>query len=364
MNPGAFERLGFRSSLFSFVWLSMSAVLGWLLIVWIWAVITVGVPDSPTVCTVAIEGASEVGRGIGNSIDAMAGIVVTVLLGFYIAIIGGQFTPGLDIVSLRRKLSSAALILAVLFVCLAVLTITWETHDGRSFGEIVVVVVEVVITTGLAIELTSWVLLSRALQVQQNLIALDRSRARLRSLGARLRGPARRGMWLTALMPALVPALPSVVLSLLGNDRSLSAVLALVLATVIAQASFGLVFWSRMTGVPGIVRWISAPVVAFVGFWALITSLYLAVTDHRLQAVATLFTFSVPLMLNLVGVIGRSAIPLTLKPFITQIEYVDTVLARRNSLRRLEKLAATDHDRDGDEEQQLLDWLQRPSHAR
>jgi hypothetical protein len=342
----------------------MSAILGSLLIVWVWAVITVGVPDSPRVWTVAIEGASEVGRGIGHSIDAVAGIVVTVLLGFYIAIIGGQFTPGIDIVSLRRKLSSAALILAVLFVCLSALTITWETRDGSSFGEIVVVVIEVVITTGLAIELTSWVLLSRALQVEQNLIALERSRARLRSLGAGMRGSARRGWSLTVLIPVLVPAVPSVVLSLLGNDRSMSLVLALVLATVMSQGSFGLVFWSRLTGLPGIVRWTTPAVVAFVGFWALITTLYLAVTDHGLQAVATLLAFVVPLMLNLASDIGRSAIPLTLKPLIARIEYVDAVLARRASLQRLERLTAPDHDRNDDEDQQLLDWLQRTSHAR
>lgn len=363
MKTGDFQRLGFRSSLSSLLWLSMSAVLGSLLIVWVWALITVGVPASPRVWTLAIEGAAELGLGIERSIDAVAGIVVTVLLGFYIAIIGGQFTPGLDIVSLRRKLSSAALILAVVFVCLSVLTITWEIHEMRSLGEMVIVIIEAVIATGLAIELTSWVLLSRALQIEQNLIALDRSGARLRSLGAELRGPARRGVWLSALIPALVPALPSIAFSLAGSDGSLTVILALVLATVISQASFGVVFWSRLTGLPGIVRWASPAIVAFVGFWALTTTLYLAATGHQLQALATLLTFMVPLAVNLVRKTRRSVVPLTLRPLITRIEYIDAVLTRRQSLRRLARLSPPEHDLGSDEER-LLEWLQRPSETR
>lgn len=358
MSTEAYERLGFRSSLASLLWLSISVALGCMLIAWVWALVTVGQPDSPMMWTVAFDGVVQTGQGIARSIDDLAAVIVTVLLGFYVAIIGGQFSPGLDVVALRRKLSSSALVLAVVFFCLSLLSMTAGDASGRPGGSVLVRIVEMVIVSGLAVELTSWVLLSRRLQVEQNTAALDRANARLLAIGGRLQGSARRRTWLVVTSAVVLPSVPVFVVSAASGRSSWSLFGALLLATALSQAAFGLVHWSRIAGLSRSAQWTSSAVPVFVGVWAVVAAALLASTGHPGQGIATVLTFAGPLVANVFRIEGSPHLPLTLRSFVERVEYDDAALSRRRSMQRLAVLNAPS-DEDADDSSRLLDWLRR-----
>jgi len=298
MNPALYEQLGVRNSLGAFAALLVAAVGVATLLLSVWSLAREGVSDPSVVFAAAWSAVVAVGRSTEDSLDALAGIAVTVLLGSYVAIIGGQFSPGLDVVSLRVRLSTAGLVLAACFCGVAAFRIVALVTSG-AVGAVLVAVLETIIIMALAIELSSWILLSRQRQLEQNQRAIDRSRMRIRQAVSALDRRSRKHPILSSVGAVVITAMPSLLLAVLSPGAEwlfVPFVLGLVLGT---HVTFLIVEYARVAEGLRWLSWTLMIVPAVFGLLIVLSGLQLIAAGLPLAGAAVLSSFLVVAVANL-----------------------------------------------------------------
>jgi len=356
VNTALYERLGVRNSAGAFAGLLVSGLGSSVLVLGGWAILLVGRPDPTTVFTAMGRGAVVTGASMGSALDGIAGIIITVLLGFYVAIIGGQVAVGFDVAALRSKLSYAAQVLAVLFCCTAVFRAASLAVDGLV-GGILITALETAIIVGLAIELTSWVLLGRQQQLEQNQRALERSRERIAQAAALLSRPFRKRPVLVTLLAIACTSLAPVLLAVMTPGARVGFAPFVFLLVAITHGAFFLVHWARVShGLRGL-RWFLFLVPAIFGLVVALAALQLIATGLVWAGAAVGASFLVVAVANLPVVRGPGGISFSLREVAVRLELLDAVDSRRRAQRHLRSLRCSVEPFD---EGALLAWLRRP----
>lgn len=353
MNPALYEHLGVRNSSSAIVGLLLVAGGVMALLLGVWAVAHEGV-DPAAVTSAVGSTAVAIGTSMQDSLDALASIVVTVLLGFYVAMIGGQISPGFDVVSLRFRLSTAALILAVCFCSVASFRIAALVSQG-AVGAVLNTSLQIVIIVSLAVELSSGILLRRQRQLEQNQRVVDRSRTRIRRAVLALDDPLRKHPIRSTVAAIVITALPSLILAALtpgGRWSFVPYVLGLVL---FAHVAFLLVHYARVADGLRWLSWIMVIVPVVYGLMIVLRALELIAAGLPWAGAAVLSSFLVVAIANL-SARGAVRTVLSLRHLAVRVELAEAVASRRRALRRRSALAA---EHDAVDESALLAWLQR-----
>lgn len=353
MNPALYEHLGVRNSSSAFVGLLLVAAGVMALVLGTWAVVHEGADPGAVMSSVGST-ALAIGTSMQDSLDALAGIVVTVLLGFYVAMIGGQISPGFDVVSLRFRLSTAALVLAACFCSVASLRIAALVSHG-AVGAVLNTSLEIGITVSLAVELSSGILLSRQRQLEQNQRVVDRARTRVRRAVLALDDPSRKHPIRSTVAAIVITALPSLVLAALTPGARWSFVPFVLGLVLFAHGAFLLVHYARVADGLRWLSWIMVIVPVVYGLMVALRALELVAAGLPWAGAAVLSSF---LVVAIADLVARGAVRplLSLRHLAVRLELTEAVASRRRALRRRSALAA---EHDTVDESALLAWLQR-----
>lgn len=354
MNPALYEQLGVRNSLGAFAGLLLAVAGTGTLLLGVWSIADAGVTDEQAVFASFGSAIVEIGRSMGNALDALTGMTVTVILGFYIAIIGGQLAPGLDVVSLRRRLSGGAQVLAAGFCGVVAFRIVSLVVAG-SVGSVVVTVLETIVVVALAVELSSWILLSRQRQLEQNQHEIERSRQRIRRAAGSLRDRFRKRPVLASVGAIAVSAAPSLFLAVVAPDASplfAPFVLGLVLG---AHGAFLLVHSARVAEGLRWLAWMLSIVPTVFGLLVALSGLQLIAEDRPVAGAAVLSSFVMVAVVELCAWNPATSV-LSLRHLAVRLELAEALASHRRALRRAAALAEGE---DSSDESALLDWLRR-----
>ncbi|MFJ4296840.1 hypothetical protein [Curtobacterium sp. NPDC089689] len=354
MNPALYEQLGVRNSLGAFAGLLLAVAGTGTLLLGVWSIAEAGVTDQHAVFESFGSAIVALGRSTGNALDALSGMTVTVILGFYIAIIGGQLAPGLDVVSLRRRLSGGAQVLAASFCGVVVLRIVFLVAAG-SVGSVIVTVLETILVVALAVETSSWMLLSRRRQLEQNQRELERSRERIRQAAEPLRDPLRKRPVLASVGAIAVSAAPSLCLAVAAPGASplfAPLVVGLVLG---AHGAFLFVHYARVAEGLRWLAWILPILPTVFGSLVVLSGLQLIAVDRPVAGAAVLSSFLMVALVELCAWHPALSV-LSLRHLAVRLELAEALASRRKALRRAVALAKGE---DSSDESALLDWLRR-----